>query len=651
MAMAEQEVVDLTSPPGRSNTVICIDSDTETPQPAPSKAVVACDSDSLAEDEDVRALFAARRKEDRAESRPESAFQNLADIEKYLEERKEKGKAERPHPKTRPSAKRVRAESEAEQPDAKAKKAKEREEKKEKMRLEKLAAREAKKRANGYYKEAELTAVLDQSLASHTYGWQTMKYLQEKKLLYRIETIQGMGSYRCVVWKRHAPRKFEEEERTGRKGSEERIRYMVVVMKAEEFAEEVDQDPALSGLVDSCCKSQPGSSVLLVVEGLDALLRKREREGYKRVTEGRSAGELFARDKYEDALVDLTVHAEGMMYRCVRDSCEVAECIGQTHLSLAKQPYWKKKDYLDVVKGGMATSMAMASTGRAAWKTSRNSDTHKEGRRVAWDARTRHACAPGSRARIPTRCCVERGLVHDLERVEKLLRDRSVEQNRVVRLQGGEQAGKKRSERESRGLGDAKDVQVAFVAKWEQMQRVASVLDVTATLRAWKDVPFAWSVLVTSLGLCLFLVEWNQGHPEHLLMLDALPVSLLGVPVGFLLVFRSNNAYETWYSGLAKVHAILSYTKNMCRLATVWMADMGEIEQGVQREALQQLFPNGEEAEKMMQLHKMHRIYYCISRIDTLVKNEAQNGSLSGQPFFCLACLETDLLGIGPPAA
>lgn len=236
--------------------------------------------------------------------------------------------------------------------------------------------------------------------------------------------------------------------------------------------------------------------------------------------------------------------------------------------------------------------------------------------------------------------------------MEKLLRDRSVEQNRVVRLQGGEQAGKKRSERESRGLGDAKDVQVAFVAKWEQMQRVASVLDVTATLRAWKDVPFAWSVLVTSLGLCLFLVEWNQGHPEHLLMLDALPVSLLGVPVGFLLVFRSNNAYETWYSGLAKVHAILSYTKNMCRLATVWMADMGEIEQGVQRwtaafllafrfslrpndhlcrEALQQLFPNGEEAEKMMQLHKMHRIYYCISRIDTLVKNEAQNGSLSGQ--------------------
>lgn len=358
MAMAEQEVVDLTSPPGRSNTVICIDSDTETPQPAPSKAVVACDSDSLAEDEDVRALFAARRKEDKAESRPESAFQNLADIEKYLEERKEKGKAEGPHPKTRPSAKRVRAESEAEQPDAKAKKAKEREEKKEKMRLERLAAREAKKRANGYYKEAELTAVLDQSLASHTYGWQTMKYLQEKKLLYRIETIQGMGSYRCVVWKRHAPRKFEEEERTGRKGSEERIRYMVVVMKAEEFAEEVDQDPALSGLVDSCCKSQPGSSVLLVVEGLDALLRKREREGYKRVTEGRSAGELFARDKYEDALVDLTVHAEGMMYRCVRDSCEVAECIGQTHLSLAKQPYWKKKDYLDVAGGSKLLSLS-----------------------------------------------------------------------------------------------------------------------------------------------------------------------------------------------------------------------------------------------------------------------------------------------------
>lgn len=227
-----------------------------------------------------------------------------------------------------------------------------------------------------------------------------------------------------------------------------------------------------------------------------------------------------------------------------------------------------------------------------------------------------------------------------------------MERNRAVRLQAVQLAGKRRSQSESRGIGNAEHVQRAFVEKWEQMQRVASVMDVAATFRAWKDVPFAWSVLVTSLGLCLFLVEWNEGHPDQRLMLDALPVSLLGVPVGFLLVFRSNNAYDTWYSGLAKVHAILSCTKNMCRLASVWMADLGEMSVRVQRwtaafllafrfslrpnellckEALQKLFADGEEVEKMMKLHRMHRIYYCISKIEALVKNEVGNGNVSGQ--------------------
>ena len=355
-AMAEHEVVDLTSPPGKTQAVICIDSDVESPTPAATTAVVACDSDSLAEDEEVRALFETRRKQDRAEAHAGATFQNLEDIENYLEERKEKAKAELSNGKTRSPAKRGRSETEQVKLDAKAKKAKEKEEKKEKMRAERLAAREAKKRANGYYKEAELTAVLDQTLASHAYGWQTMRYLQEKKLLYRIEPIPEMAPYRCVVWRRHAPRKFGEEERPGQQGSEERVRYMVVVMKAEEFSEEVDKDPALTMLLDCCCKGQPGSSLLLVVEGLEALLRKREREGYRRITDGRSAGDLFVRDKYEDALVDLTVHAGGVMYRCVRDSCEVAECIGQTHLSLAKQPYWKKKDFLDVAGGSKLLS-------------------------------------------------------------------------------------------------------------------------------------------------------------------------------------------------------------------------------------------------------------------------------------------------------
>jgi len=236
-----------------------------------------------------------------------------------------------------------------------------------------------------------------------------------------------------------------------------------------------------------------------------------------------------------------------------------------------------------------------------------------------------------------------------------------VERNRAVRLQGVERAGKRRSDSEPRGLGNAKYVQLAFVEKWEEMQRAASVMDVAATFRAWKDVPFAWSVLITSLGLCLFLVEWNQGHPEQLLMLDALPVSLLGVPVGFLLVFRSNNAYDTWYSGLVKVHAVLSCTKNMCRLASVWMANLGETGLRVQRwtaafllafrfslrpndhlcrEALQELFPDREEVEKMMKLHRMHRIYYCISRIEGLVKNEAGKGKVSGQ---LLADVQTEL--------
>lgn len=243
-----------------------------------------------------------------------------------------------------------------------------------------------------------------------------------------------------------------------------------------------------------------------------------------------------------------------------------------------------------------------------------------------------------------------------MSRVEEVLLRRSGEQNRfgayrVARLRERGEDGTYSTHATLQSLDE--DPSEEFrKARREQIESGMNLLDTLATFQAWKDLPFACAVFISSIFLSLFLVQWNQEHVGRELMLDALPVSLLGVPVGFLLVFRSNNAHNTWYNGLGKVHSILSFAKNMSRLATVWMVSEEDLEQEVQRwvvafllafrfslredeefcrEAMEQLLEDPREVDKVMSFQRLHRIYYCLHSIDILVKEHGRAQRISAQ--------------------
>ena len=47
---------------------------------------------------------------------------------------------------------------------------------------------------------------------------------------------------------------------------------------------------------------------------------------------------------------------------------------------------------------------------------------------------------------------------------------------------------------------------------------------------------------------------------------------VLGLPVGFMLVFRWNNAYERWWSGRTELGLLLMHAKNLGGQFCTWVA-------------------------------------------------------------------------------
>ena len=86
---------------------------------------------------------------------------------------------------------------------------------------------------------------------------------------------------------------------------------------------------------------------------------------------------------------------------------------------------------------------------------------------------------------------------------------------------------------------------------------------------------FAWSTTVSMIHFALRQASWGARWAEMLSIPTTTPHSFLMSALGLLLVFRTNSAYQRFSEGRRIWEKILSTTRNMTRLASLYERDIG----------------------------------------------------------------------------
>lgn len=68
------------------------------------------------------------------------------------------------------------------------------------------------------------------------------------------------------------------------------------------------------------------------------------------------------------------------------------------------------------------------------------------------------------------------------------------------------------------------------------------------------------------LGFSLLVEFWHyRGHPLSLLVIPALPLSMIGTALGIFLSFRNNNAYDRWWEARTLWGALVNHSRSWAR--------------------------------------------------------------------------------------
>ena len=99
----------------------------------------------------------------------------------------------------------------------------------------------------------------------------------------------------------------------------------------------------------------------------------------------------------------------------------------------------------------------------------------------------------------------------------------------------------------------------------------STVMGVTPQWVLNRDQGPVQATLLTSAAACVAAIaKIRLGN--NMIPLSPFMHGVLGLPVGFMLVFRWNNAYERWWSGRTELGLLLMHSKNLGGQFCTWVA-------------------------------------------------------------------------------
>lgn len=90
-------------------------------------------------------------------------------------------------------------------------------------------------------------------------------------------------------------------------------------------------------------------------------------------------------------------------------------------------------------------------------------------------------------------------------------------------------------------------------------------LEVTELLMLWRGtaVAAAYQPALLAVVICVLCCLWIQYYPDYYPAIDGLGHQLLIVPVGFLMVVRTNLAYDRWWNGRLTIGKVLFHSRQI----------------------------------------------------------------------------------------
>ncbi|KAK9828426.1 hypothetical protein WJX81_006839 [Elliptochloris bilobata] len=220
---------------------------------------------------------------------------------------------------------------------------------KEEEKARKAREREQRKRDSGRGALEEITPIISQ--LNHASMLAAAAALHAEGITFAPDAAGGaalthLPGRRVVAWQRRRPRL----DGAGDEPPED-VPYVLVHLMGEDFVEEVERDQ-LRSLVAACGAAHPGYTLGLLIEGLDAHLRRQEAADYRARGPG-SGG--FCRAPIDAASAGLSVSWPGVRHALVPDGAAAAEHVLGLTKALAVQPYKVQDAFLAQFGSGKAS--------------------------------------------------------------------------------------------------------------------------------------------------------------------------------------------------------------------------------------------------------------------------------------------------------